>query len=374
MNRIVFVLFFILLNNLYLCYSQNMDVLRLYNSWYVVGGNDCDGVKERKYGIIWGDSVIGGIHYHKLYISSQTTDFTDIRYNNFCDTILLYRSEGAKVYRYYQEYGKDVLIYNFDLSLGDEFLTKDNIVMKVTEIFSANNLSPLTNFPDEIRAYKLQGITDLEKSDIWIENVGSIKTGIFNETDFLVKEKHSMSFYHYSWSDLTFAFPISYNHQHIIPFRSEIPDKQIINDYDKEMSYLNYDFKDDSLHVYGIVCIYSNPYHILNITESDNVIKVRLQPIFQISSGMDGISMFYTDILIPGFAQGVYRIETDDYLAHETPDTTIVCYGSVTDIQDIKAFPQQTLSTAIYDLQGRRLYTIPDRGIYIQNGKKYVVR
>ena len=32
------------------------------------------------------------------------------------------------------------------------------------------------------------------------------------------------------------------------------------------------------------------------------------------------------------------------------------------------------IQTVIYDLQGRRLSTIPQKGVYIQNGKKKLVK
>ncbi len=53
-------------------------------------------------------------------------------------------------------------------------------------------------------------------------------------------------------------------------------------------------------------------------------------------------------------------------------DTTLVCHGPATGIQDINK--PQTLENKvdIYDLSGRLLNTIPERGIYIKNGKKVI--
>jgi len=45
-----------------------------------------------------------------------------------------------------------------------------------------------------------------------------------------------------------------------------------------------------------------------------------------------------------------------------------------TGINEIESSTQQTSPSPIYDISGRRLNQVPERGLYIQNGKKYVVR
>jgi hypothetical protein len=50
-----------------------------------------------------------------------------------------------------------------------------------------------------------------------------------------------------------------------------------------------------------------------------------------------------------------------------------VIYQSATSIQGIKSSNLNS-DGAIYDLQGRRLSSLPAKGLYIQNGKKRMVR
>jgi hypothetical protein len=50
-----------------------------------------------------------------------------------------------------------------------------------------------------------------------------------------------------------------------------------------------------------------------------------------------------------------------------------VIYQSATSIQGIKSNTPNS-GGAIFDLQGRRLSATPAKGIYIQNGKKRIVR
>ncbi len=49
--------------------------------------------------------------------------------------------------------------------------------------------------------------------------------------------------------------------------------------------------------------------------------------------------------------------------------------GEITmDIPQIEVSTSTTANPAIYDLQGRRLDGAPAKGVYIQNGRKYIVR
>ena len=45
----------------------------------------------------------------------------------------------------------------------------------------------------------------------------------------------------------------------------------------------------------------------------------------------------------------------------------------ITQIAPVSTFSEKT-SSALYDLQGRRLTGMPQRGLYIQNGRKYIAR
>ena len=61
---------------------------------------------------------------------------------------------------------------------------------------------------------------------------------------------------------------------------------------------------------------------------------------------------------------------------------TVLFAGRVTDVQGprvqdltvINEITETPVTSTLYDLSGRRLNAIPERGIYIQNGKKYIVR
>ena len=46
-------------------------------------------------------------------------------------------------------------------------------------------------------------------------------------------------------------------------------------------------------------------------------------------------------------------------------------YTGISDAQSSDIKPQ---NSSLYDLQGRRLQTLPQRGLYIKNGRKYIVK
>ena len=45
-----------------------------------------------------------------------------------------------------------------------------------------------------------------------------------------------------------------------------------------------------------------------------------------------------------------------------------------TGVTAVEGETEESTSTSIYDIMGRRLERVPSSGIYIQNGKKYMVR
>ena len=85
---------------------------------------------------------------------------------------------------------------------------------------------------------------------------------------------------------------------------------------------------------------------------------------------MPGGTPIRFDVKIPGFNGGTYKIKYKDKNPVE-----VVCHDAVTSIEDQTASDIQReryKSNAIYDLQGRRLSQAPERGIYIQDGKKVI--
>lgn len=68
----------------------------------------------------------------------------------------------------------------------------------------------------------------------------------------------------------------------------------------------------------------------------------------------------------------LYKVEQDNGLV--TTDTIRVVVNEATGIEEIVNNQQSTDSETIYDLQGRKVNNINMPGIYIINGKKYVIK
>ena len=71
------------------------------------------------------------------------------------------------------------------------------------------------------------------------------------------------------------------------------------------------------------------------------------------------------DIIYIGTQNGVLKFENGEFIPFDIPDLT-------TAIVPLPTSPRK--STDIYDLQGRRLSGQPTKGVYIQNGKKVVIK
>jgi hypothetical protein len=56
-------------------------------------------------------------------------------------------------------------------------------------------------------------------------------------------------------------------------------------------------------------------------------------------------------------------------------DDWITSHGRpITSIDDISPVDNSTIDSPLYDLQGRRLTSQPSKGVFIQSGKKVVVK
>ena len=82
----------------------------------------------------------------------------------------------------------------------------------------------------------------------------------------------------------------------------------------------------------------------------------------------------WIDVRIPGFRPGtwhVYGYAAYDGVNHTSDaieiDTTLTC-GDDTGVAPLSVSPEGE-KTTVYDLQGRRLNAVPEKGMYIKNGQ-----
>ena len=93
---------------------------------------------------------------------------------------------------------------------------------------------------------------------------------------------------------------------------------------------------------------------------------------------------FRVNLYMANLMQGTavkYEIDVEIVKEIETPSIAYVhrlpqglsATGEANSIQDAE-YRMQNESDAVYDLQGRRLNAVPEKGMYIRNGKKVLVK
>ena len=95
--------------------------------------------------------------------------------------------------------------------------------------------------------------------------------------------------------------------------------------------------------------------------EYHSTTDVWIEGIGSVTIGINGLGYYLSSGAIPK----LYRCTDGDAVIYQS-DSTL-------DIQDVRLYRSEDNGT-IYDLQGRRLTDKPTKGLYIQNGKKVIVK
>jgi len=285
----------------------------------------------------------------------------------------VFREQTAgKVYQCYGygDYNALYKSFDFNLELGEQLERFDYSKYEVTDCDFASAYEPYWSAycPDR-RMLKMHRL-DADGDDIWMEEVGSVHTGIFEPSDFNTSEVYVQSMVH-DIDDCAF-FSIDTDVFKSVPFEAEILEtndplvEEIIMDQFNNNTTFDIEFIDDTLHVRGALMGETRgSLKTLEAQIDDDVITLNItEPTLNIiTSGLP----YRFDVKIPGFEAGRYKIRYQ----YKNP-VEMVCQGDATGIVELKNTetpPTGFDSNTIYDLSGRRLNAIPKHGLYIQNGK-----
>jgi protein-tyrosine phosphatase len=290
------------------------------------------------------DTVINGKTYkvfQELYYSVES-----ILYKSY-----YFRQEGDRVYRYYDDIGEEIVVYDFGLSRGDIITKKGQIRLRVADVGKAcDYLGYAGTGGRERRMIKLEGADDMSTQDIWIEGLGSVYTGLLDKEDYSAEE--TFVEYMYSRNHITeeeeekVVFNLSKDHIKTVGGMGEK-----LNDYDwlelEEFSdgqrHFLMEFNDDTLHVRGFAELFK-PDFMARAWITDNTVNLGIDDIadFRYNQAING-KTFKFDIKIPGFSQGVYTVS---YNARSFSDRqTVVCGG-----QTVRADVNQDNAVDISDI------------------------
>ena len=247
---------------------------------------------------ILADSVVAGKTYQ--VIERTGVDMT-------ADT-LLYRQEGNKVFRHTENDGTDILLFDFGLNEGDEFVTHDGETWIVADIDEEYQ-----NWDNTNRKFVLTGKEDGEQKDVWVEDVGSLYTGILTRADLpptntprlLYCRQIEMTSWRFdvnlpSYDAVFFLDGDFRNEEDLYFFESLLMDNSLDGDS------LFVEFIGDSLRLYGIMEI--NMYvYLMESREQDGIINLNRTDV-HFGDEYLGHARRWIDIVIPGFEEGEYEV------------------------------------------------------------------
>lgn len=294
-----------------------------------------------------------------------------------------FRQEGDKIYRYNKEETEnDFLIMDFGLKEGDVFTCPDGRSMIVKAVRDTTGVQK-----DAVsRVLELQEKDNESITDKWIEGVGSIHTGLFNAddlSDFTIQDvfrvKDIEFFGNTGFSQYITTYTPVQNQEYVK--RQQITSGWS-NDDDK-FATIEFSFNNDILHIGGSRCSHVGYANACEIEILGNDVYVSWHTI---TVPMHGFFTQYFDLSFPGFKPGIYTIHSSyaqkypiiEFNPEANSEALILSVNShpavsikcqPTSVNSLKAVSD---NTPIFDLTGRRLNSIPEKGMYIKGGRKWL--
>ena len=328
---------------------------------------------EDYFSSIWYYDVYNAQEGHKI-LTSYSMDRVDIDERNYHVVTFTneleedvckchYRLEERKLYYLDVESNKDLLILDFNLQNGDTYTNPfSGVTYKVCDV--RDTLMYVGSELAKRSLIELQSTAKPEDRDIWIEGIGSASTGILQPG--MAKVFDNIYLLSHDTKDLA--------RNHFFPSDSQIktasteirkldydPFEIDFNEWISQPDQLNAEFEGDVLHIWGEIrhnLVFDN-YMVCQIHEG--IIQVKDCPSFRQAYGE---SRFAVDMRFEGFTVNKYDLVRQLLVYGNSAHTT-----KIGDVDIITTSP-----SPLYDLQGRQLQQKPSKGMYIQRGKKVLVK
>ena len=287
-----------------------------------------------------------------------------------------YREADGKVYRYDKKSEKEYVILDFTLTEGDKYVDAEGHEYVVEEV--SDTSMTRTYDGKEMGSFKkleLLGVDDKKLSDTWIEGLGSVHRGLLSDRDINGMQYDGKTFV--SLESMLNAITASqdiYNNIVTNSVKSKGTRNALIMNDTTSLVHIKsntrdigFEFVGNSLHVVGTVSEYYDVYDLffyLICQRNGNIIQLYDTGRYW-GRHVFGINPFHLNVYFPGFEPGEYTIIWND----EKVVLNCVNITSGIDVFKTSNIQQVVDSNAIYDLSGRRLNQVPERGLYIQNGK-----
>lgn len=304
-----------------------------------------------------------------------------ISYSGFFDTdslvedMFFIRKDELKYFCYDKKCQTEHLLFDFNLQKGDTY-TDDfsNITYEVTDVRDT-----IIN-TRTLKLIELQGRDSDGKHDVWIENVGSVYTGLLPVNEYC-KDIYLLTNNHFVetvYESDFFSYPFYPCNQYIKTAYMDVTklewEKQIETEEDyyeylnwyNAPSKLNAEFIGDTLRIWGRLrtTCGKQPYAGCELKANNVTFKTYRYD----GAEADCIGVYEIETRIPGFSRGKYSVK----ILNKTIEleNTESIYTSVNNVTESSSL----LKGSLYNLQGFRINSQLKKGIYIQNGKKVAVK
>ena len=270
------------------------------------------------------DTVICGKSYRVF--QEPVVEGSDLIYKSY-----YFRQEEQRIYRFYEDAGREMLVYDFSRSPGDIIVKKERTRMKVVDVDQAGDCpSFVKDCGTDRRMLYLRGVDDPTIEDCWIEGIGSLYTGLLDGQDFSDVETFVESMYcsynpHATDADYA-RFCYNFDYWKSTVGGGEKATRDEINEYfynhEHGKHLFEMKFLDDTLYVKGITYVY-NPVYIAHAYIDGNNVRLGVNNVYFYPDILSRGGLYKIDMKFPGFNPGTYSVRFQNY--DVTDDQIITC-------------------------------------------------
>lgn len=261
----------------------------------------------------------------------------------------LYRQEGDKVFRYSETEQKEVLLFDYSLSLGAQFTDENGRQMEVVAVSDTVFIQYFEENAPSHRCLTLRATDGSGDEDRWIEGIGSLSQGVFGNA-LQPSDNRSQLMYCETWL-ASVCFPVYSKDFKAVRYTK-------VQTNDKEESACYELLPDGTLHITGswyLICC-GTPY--LTCRTEEDIIQIKDNTVGEMCTCM---AVHEVDIRIPGFSAGNYTV----YLGNRAIPSKqeLLSISTQTIGEDFKfmngtlySLTEIPLTLSIYTMDGMNMY------------------
>lgn len=268
-----------------------------------------------------------------------------------------YRMQDKKIFIYDYDKDEERLAFDFELSVGETFTTYNGMEWKVEEVKDTfMHISPIETC--DVEQYKLLKVRSIDGkwTDQWLENFGSFTN------HFMIKSMDEVKLSQALWMEYDYGEYIAREFSADPLFGHDTGWMMPVYNESEVCSHEE-TYSDSTLIIEDVSFTYYQRDYICFYREGD-IISTLYSWEFEPHVENTGIHHLYKDVMV---FRGLPK-PTDSY--------QIEYYSELptTEPNSINNVSTETEQSALYDLQGRKLFSKPTSGIYIQQGRKILVK